>query len=666
MKKLQNYLTGLNAPTQLPKANLLYVDIECENLTVVSDTNTEIYFICSWHGDSKKASEITTWFSVADFVHYCNLNDFYLVFHNAKFDYRALKLRGLLAPITRVIDTQVLSYLLDNTQASYSLGELTGLKEDVVDTFVKAGLLDEPVKTSEFWAKYWGDDERALELMIGYCKSDVKATRKLYNHIIRNMDKRVVEAYFTIQQPMLEVLIELESNGACIDTGLLRKLICDKEAKVAELTAEIDKNVGLLPELQWDGERYVPKEKLYKSGVYKNKRHTIPYYLDSDGVIVTAWEGHIPKEEGLVVGNHCPLVRFNSSAATGHTWWIINNHAPEVFKKAKVNKATGKPSMSKEFISKVAKKLPDWFPIGELTEIEKKLTMARSIESHLDNGRVYSNYNHTLTLTGRLSSSEPNLQNIPRAGVDEDSKAFRKLFRASEGYTYLCADLDQIELRMLAYYLALVEKDFGLLDEFNSDNPDAHTKNANTWGVERKVAKTVIFLLTYGGQPALMVDRGLVKNLKEAEEIYNNVHKNQPALQRLIDKALAKAKARGGVVLTWGGRKLNYENLMSNNKWERLRCERQVFNALLQGGAGDIIHTLAVQTLPIIRKYNGRLINIVHDEVSIEVPNAVAEQVQTELNAIWQKRTDLLVLPNGSYVTVNGDWNTGSNWAEVK
>jgi len=295
MKKLQNYLTGLNAPTELPKTNLLYVDIECENLTVVSDINTEIYFICSWEGSSKKPQEIKTWFSVSDFIHYCNSNDFYLVFHNAKFDYRALKLRGLQTPIERVLDTQVLSYLLDNTQPSYSLGELTGEKEDVVGTFVEAGLLPERVKTSEFWSIYWGDNERALELMIGYCKGDVKATRKLYNYIIRNMDERVVEAYFTIQQPMLEVLIELESNGACIDTALLQKLIADKEAKVAELTAEIDKNVGLLPELQWKGERYVPKEKVYKSGCYKNKRHTIPFYVDNDGVIVTAWEGHIPK-----------------------------------------------------------------------------------------------------------------------------------------------------------------------------------------------------------------------------------------------------------------------------------------------------------------------------------------------------------------------------------
>lgn len=255
---------------------------------------------------------------------------------------------------------------------------------------------------------------------------------------------------------------------------------------------------------------------------------------------------------------------------------------------------------------------------------------------------------------------------MPRPGDDEDSTVFRRLFKASEGFTYLCADLDQIELRMLAYYLALVEQDFGLMEEFNGDEPDAHQKNADTWGVTRKVAKTVIFLLTYGGQPALMVERGLVGTQKEAEDIYNNVHKNQPALQKLIDKVLAKARKRGGVVVTWGGRHLNYPELNSTNKWDRLRAERQVFNALLQGGAGDIIHTLAVSSLPIVRKYGGRMMNIVHDEISIEIPNANVDAAKDELNAIWQLRKDLLVLPNDNYITVNGDWNSGNNWSEVK
>lgn len=237
---------------------------------------------------------------------------------------------------------------------------------------------------------------------------------------------------------------------------------------------------------------------------------------------------------------------------------------------------------------------------------------------------------------------------------------FRKLFVASPGHVLLCADLDQIELRVLAYYLARCEKDKGLLEEFNSDNPDAHTKNATTWGVSRTVAKTLIFLLVYGGQPKLMVERKLFPTLEQAEAAFAGVKNNQPAIDRLMRNVIDKAAERG-YIKTLAGRRLYYPNLNSASKWQRMRAERQCFNALIQGGARDIIHALVVESLPVIKKHNAHLVNVVHDEVLVEAREEVAEALKQELAPIWSKRLDMI-----DGVPVNGDWNTGLTWYEAK
>lgn len=389
----------------LPASNLLFIDIETRDLSAANDASTEVYFICCKESGS---DDIQVFIDTDEFIAYLHSNNFWLVYHNAKFDHRVLSLRGLDVPISRVLDTQVLSYLLDNTKDSYSLDALTGEKTDIVQLFINAGVLEDKISKADFWNRYWGEDAEALNLMLSYCKDDIKATEKLYKHIRKHLHPQCLDAYFNIQQPMLEVLNHIETVGAKIDVSLLDSLIKQKTEEVNQLMHTINTNAGLLPELQWKGDSYVPKEKIYKTGQYKNKRHSIPFYVDNEGIIKTAWEGHIVDDNALTVYNHCNLVSYNPAPATGHTWWILNLHCPDVFKKAKVNRKTSKPSLGGKFFKKVAKKIPDWFPIAQLTEVTKKLQMAESIAKFVQSdGRVYGTYNHTLTLTGRLSSSNP-------------------------------------------------------------------------------------------------------------------------------------------------------------------------------------------------------------------------------------------------------------------
>lgn len=213
---------------------------------------------------------------------------------------------------------------------------------------------------------------------------------------------------------------------------------------------------------------------------------------------------------------------------------------------------------------------------------------------------------------------------------------------------------------MLAYYLLVGEKDSGLADEFNGDNPDAHTKNATTWGVERTVAKTLIFLLVYGGQPQLMVDRKLFPTLQEAEAAFAGVKANQPSIDTLMKKVVAKAASQG-YVRSIAGRRMYYPDLNSANRGKRMRAERQAFNALIQGSSRDVMHGLVVQSMPYIKAAGANLVNIVHDECLVEVRKQDAVQLQQNLNGVWERRTD--ILPG---ITINGSWNIGNTWYEAK
>jgi DNA polymerase-1 len=206
----------------------------------------------------------------------------------------------------------------------------------------------------------------------------------------------------------------------------------------------------------------------------------------------------------------------------------------------------------------------------------------------------------------------------------------------------------------------VAEHDAGLADVFNSDNPDAHTRNAELWQVARNVAKTLIFLLIYGGQPALMVKRKLFATLAQAKAAFENVKQEQPSIDRLMQNVIKKA-AKTGTIRTVGGRQLRYPDLTSPNRQERKRAERQCFNALIQGSARDIMHRLVVESLGVVKAAGACFINLVHDELLVEVPAEAAPALQEQLNSIWQKRPDLL--PG---VLVNGDWNIGNSWYEAK
>lgn len=680
--KPQPVFSPKSAPVEwrsFPTSRYVVLDTEAHGLEARFDGMRAFYCGClivvGDEGKNPKLKQFSSWEALTEVLQPLHDEGYALVCHNAKFDVPLLATRGFRVNWSLVYCTQVLAYLQRNDRPSYSLDALTGLKTDLIQELKDGGNLDERATEKEFWAEDWSRNPGVLEYMQDYCTNDTKACHKLYKGILKQATEQEAIAYHRVEQPMLEVLARMEQRGTPVDRPLLLSALERYSRDVERYENEIRERFGLLPELQWNPreETYEPKAKVYRNGKgYKNSNTLLGNYYSPNAEEVYNWGGYNDKGEWhahvadglpLVVYDHCKLVSYNAAAATGHTWWLIQKHAPQALEHVSKTKS-GKPQIDKDFISDVAEHLPDDFPIAKLGKATKRLQMLNTYWQNLrDTNRIHADFNHTLTLTGRLSCSRPNLQNVPRAGEDEESQVFRKLLKAPEGRRIAVADLDAIELRVLAYYILKVTGDSSMADVLNSDNPDLHTANALKWGVKRNVAKTLVFLLIYGGQPALMVKRKLFATLAEAEAAFEGVHTSQPSIKKLMQYICDRCR-KDGYITTIGGRRLYYPGINSNRKFERLRAERQCFNALIQGSARDIMHKLVVETQEVLECYGSTrafVVSIVHDECIVEVDACYEQELVEDLNRVWQAREDLL--PG---VRVNGDWHTGQTWYEAK
>jgi DNA polymerase-1 len=278
-------------------------------------------------------------------------------------------------------------------------------------------------------------------------------------------------------------------------------------------------------------------------------------------------------------------------------------------------------------------------------------------------GRIHTKLNQTVTATGRLSSSEPNLQNIPIR--TEIGREIRRAFIADPGYLLLSLDYSQIELRILAH----MSGDPMLTAAFERGE-DIHTATASIlFGIQpeqvdkelRRRAKTVNYAVLYG-----MSDYGLSQELGigvgEAKQIIEQYFQRFPHIKAFTQAILEEARARG-YVRTLLGRKRDIPELHSANRNERLAAERAAINMPFQGTAADIMKLAMIrvhQRLPALEPA-ARMLLQVHDELLLESPDsrervaAVAEAVRAEMEAAYPLRVPLTV-----------DAKVGANWHEME
>ncbi len=275
-------------------------------------------------------------------------------------------------------------------------------------------------------------------------------------------------------------------------------------------------------------------------------------------------------------------------------------------------------------------------------------------------GRIHTSFNQTVAATGRLSSSDPNLQNIPIRTAT--GRRIREAFIAPKGTLLVSADYSQIELRLLAHFSG--EK--VLLEAFQNDE-DIHARTAaEVFNVTpalvsddmRRVAKSVNFGIIYG-QTAFGLSNELKIPRAEAQRFINNYFERYPDVRKFMDKAVEEAK-KTGYVTTISGRRRYLPEINASNRQARQFAERNAINSPLQGSAADIIK---VAMINIQRKldegrFETKMILQVHDELVFETPEqemeSLTEMVKHEMENVWK-----LVVP----LTV--DVQSGANWDEA-
>ncbi len=277
-----------------------------------------------------------------------------------------------------------------------------------------------------------------------------------------------------------------------------------------------------------------------------------------------------------------------------------------------------------------------------------------------DTGRVHTSFNQTVAATGRLSSTEPNLQNIPTQS--ESGMEIRRAFIADEGNLILSADYSQIELRILAH----LSGDQILLESFQQGE-DIHTRTASevfhlnpqTVTPEmRKMAKAVNFGIIYGIS-AFGLANGIGVSQKEAKEFIDNYFQLYKKVKQYIDESIRKAHA-DGFVSTMLGRSRRIPELNSSNKNMREFGERMAVNTPIQGSAADLIKLAMIDISKELKKdgLNSKMIIQVHDELVFEVPvsekGTMEELVRTRMEQAYPLHVPLTV-----------DLSFGKNWSEA-
>lgn len=275
-------------------------------------------------------------------------------------------------------------------------------------------------------------------------------------------------------------------------------------------------------------------------------------------------------------------------------------------------------------------------------------------------GRIHTSFNQTVTATGRLSSSDPNLQNIPVKG--EWGKRIRETFIAEKGHLLLSADYSQVELRLLAHF----SNDRGLIDAFRNDL-DIHSRTAaELFGVPiekvtpdmRRVAKTVNFGIIYGISP-FGLSEALSISGNDARNYIDQYFQRHPGVKAYIEQSIEEARKKG-FVSTLFGRKRAIPEILSTNMTVRQQGERFAVNSPIQGTAADIIKVAMINIAERLREnaLKAKMILQVHDELLFEFP---PEELETLSDIVRQEMEGVIPLS----VPLKVEIHSGHNWAEA-
>ena len=434
-----------------------------------------------------------------------------------------------------------------------------------------------------------------LDLLAEYAAEDADVTWQLAEKLRPMLDGQQ-HVFQDIECPLLPVLVRMEMEGIAIDPAALVEIGGQLQQRIHELTQSIAVLAGR------------------------------PFNLNS------------PKQLGEILFNELGLAD-----------------------KAKKTK-TGQFKTDEQTLATFAGKHPIIDEILEYREATKlKGTYLDALPGHIvkETGRIHTQFHQLVAATGRLASTDPNLQNIPiRSAL---GKQIRKAFVPRAGFTLLSCDYSQIELRVMA----ALANDASMIDAFR-DNRDIHTATAaKVWGVaesevtreQRSGAKMVNFGIIYGIS-AFGLSQRLAIPRGEAAEIIDNYFKQYPAIKEFMDRTIQEAR-ESGYVETLAGRRRYFPDLTSGNPTIRGNAERAAINTPIQGSAADMIKLAMIRIDALLREtpYQTRMLLQVHDELVFDLaPEEQSELVPKILHAMQT------ALPLPGDVPILVEHGTGPNW----
>lgn len=390
------------------------------------------------------------------------------------------------------------------------------------------------------------------------------------------------------------------------------------------------------------------------------------YDMEKHGILV---KKQALQEYGKKLGDRIVLLEEEIYERAGETFNINSPKQLGVILFEKMHMPYGKKtktgySTSAEVLERLRFEDPIIENILEYRQLAKlKSTYADGLFSFIqeEDGRIHTTFNQTITATGRLSSTEPNLQNIPVRM--ELGRWIRKVFVPEEGYVFLDADYSQIELRVLAH----MSGDKRLIEAYR-ENADVHRATASlvfhtpyqeVTESQRRNAKAVNFGIVYGISGfGLSRDLGITK--KEAEKYIEDYFETYPDVKKFMDAMVETGKSKGYVTSLYGRRRPIPE-LSSKNFMQRQFGERIAMNSPIQGTAADIIKIAMIHVNQRLRKgnFHSRLILQIHDELLIETHRDEIEQVKEILH-------EEMIHAASLDVPLIAEVKQGDSWYEAK
>jgi DNA polymerase-1 len=609
---------------------------------------------------------------------------------NAKFDRSILRCQGIkLAGV--VFDTMLASYVL-NPENTHSLSELSKkyLVESEDNHSVSESLREYLRKNPKSYNQLVPKNKTIADISIvkvaGYCGMDVYTTFHLVGKLRAELDKADESSFpdkslhkllLEVEQPLEPVLAEMEYQGVSIDTGYLKELSHKLEPQLAAIEQEIYNAIPLE-----DFKAYIA-EKIEHIEPTLGKVPQKIYEAVPSAILKPYLKKILPKnnlnlaEIKQKVDNTAPseLLKLNSPSQLSELLFDILKLNTKKSRKT----PTGFYSTDASFLEnlqgdhKVVDAILDYRTLQKLYS-----TYVDAIPKRVrpDTQRLHTDFNQTVTDTGRLSSSNPNLQNIPIG--TEFSRQIRKAFVPEAGWLMVSADYSQIELRILAHL-----SQEPVLREAYRNNRDVHTVTAQllfekeeVTPDERRFGKTINFGVIYG-MGAIKFGRSMGKTSADGKEFIKRFNERYSKVFEFLEKVKKEAIALGYVTTILGRRRyLNFESesildLKGRNPQDihsdRLKSLsrddaqslRAAANAPIQGSSADIIKLAMIEVSKILQNYQARLLLQVHDELIFEVPPDEWEELQPKIRSAMENALPLSV-------PLIVDIHAGQNWMETK